>query len=57
MPPEMAMTAVGSREVTALVYAFERPKGKPFRPKMSGSPNAFQHLLASGLWTALGLPQ
>lgn len=57
LPPELAGVRVGDRKVTALVYVFERPKGKKAHARKAGPPSAYQHLLAAGIWSALGLPK
>lgn len=57
LPPELAEARVGDRKVTALVYVFERPKGKKAHARKAGPPSAYQHLLAAGVWAALGLPK
>jgi hypothetical protein len=54
LPPALANSKVGNRNVTVLVYVFERPKGKSVRTRAPQSPNAYEHLVKSGVWSALG---
>ena len=55
LPSSLGKSKLGKRQVYALVYAFERPPGKPRRAWVAGAPTALQHLQASGIARALKL--
>jgi HEAT repeats len=53
LPPELANQSYANRTILALVYSFAR-RANVVEPWSNGAPSAREHLLRSGVWSALG---